>query len=90
MNEQSHDSWRDVLIARIQDAIWGIRGDGGLTHQASEHQRRIEALEQWRREVETIKDVARWMGLCLFALIGFLLTDPAARIIASIYATVAR
>jgi hypothetical protein len=84
MNEPSQTTWRDVVIARLQDAMWGYNGTNGVVGQTKDHERRIEALEQYRRDLKTVQEVARWMVLGLAAVIGFLLTDPAAKIIAAL------
>lgn len=84
MRDTSQNTWRDVLLSRLQDAVWGYHGDNGLTGTIKDHSRRIEQLELWRRELDTLKELARWMALGLVALGGFLLTEPAAKILTAL------
>jgi len=75
-----------VLLARLQDAMWGYNGTNGVVGSSKDHSRRIEQLEQWRRDIDLLKEFVRWLALGLIALGGVLLTDPAVKMISALQA----
>lgn len=88
MSEQSDNSWRDVLLARLQDAMWGYNGANGVVGNSKDHARRIEQLEQWKRDIDLLKEFVRWLALGLVALGGLLLSEPAVRLIIALQGAV--
>lgn len=88
MSEQSDNSWKDVLLARLQDAMWGYNGTNGVVGSTKDHGRRIEHLEQWKRDIDLLKEFVRWLALGLVALGGLLLSDPAVRLIIALQGVV--
>lgn len=70
--------WRTM----VSMAIWGVTGTNGLTGTSKDHEARIKKLEMFQSEIQTVRDIARWCLLGLSAVIGWLLTDPVAKIVA--------
>ncbi len=86
MEERSSDGWRDVLLARLQDAMWGYGGQNGVVGSTKDHGQRITKLENFQRDLESLRDFAKWLALGICGLIGFLLTDPVARVVVAVAA----
>lgn len=84
MKEKSDDTWKDVLLARLQDAMWGYGGQNGVVGTTKDHEGRLKTLEQQARDIQTLKEFTRWAALGVVALGGFLMTEPAAKILAAI------
>ena len=87
MDERSRDGWRDVLLARLQDAMWGYNGQNGVVGTTKNLGDRLTRIEQFQRDVESLREFIKWLALAVVGLIGFLMTDPVARVIASILAS---
>ena len=68
----------------VSMAIWGINGQNGLTGTSKDHEQRIKNLEAFKSEIQTVREIARWCLLGLSAVIGWLLTDPASKILAAL------
>lgn len=81
MEPRSSDTWRDVLLARLQDAMWGYSGSNGVVGSTKEHAKRITELERFQQEISALREYARWTVLGICGVIGFLLTEPAAKLI---------
>lgn len=86
MDERSPDGWRDVLLARLQDAMWGYGGTNGVVGTSKDHGQRLTKLERFQRDVETLWDFVKYLALGVLGLIGFLLTDPVARVVVALAA----
>jgi hypothetical protein len=92
MPGDAHRYW--LLSERVQTlsvALWGIDGRNGVLSKSREHQARLDridarlsAYDQTQMQIRTVWATLRWMGLGLFALIGFLLTTPVAEFVANI------
>ena len=71
-------------VSRLIITVWGLTGNNGLTGTVKEHEVRLKSLETFTAELRQIRDAIKWMGLGLFALIGWALTDPVAAVIARV------
>ena len=72
--------WRTM----VSMALWGVTGQNGLTGTSKDHEVRIKRLEAFQSEIQTVREIARWCLLGLSAVIGWLLTEPAAKVIGAI------
>lgn len=79
MRERSDDGWH--VIGRMHEAIYGYRNRPGLIDEVERNKRRIEHLEQFRRDIEALKEWARWLALGVVSLGGLLMSDGVGRII---------
>lgn len=76
MSESPNGSISTVLV-RLHDAVFGYNGHKGLIQDVDMNRRRIESLEEFRRDVHSLKEWARWLALSIAATIGFLLSETA-------------
>jgi len=83
-DKRSDNTWRDITQARLTDAMWGVHRNNGVIGTLKDHTRRLENLELWRQEITTLREFARWIALGITVLIGWMLTDPAARVLAKL------
>lgn len=78
-DDSPQDSGWTTTVTRLHDAIFGWNGQDGIISKVERHSRRLDSLEQWRRDIETIKEWLRWLTLTAGALIAFGLSDPVSR-----------
>lgn len=68
----------------VSMALWGVNGANGLAGTSKDHEARLKQLEAFKSEIQTVREIARWCLLGLSAVIGWLLTEPAAKIISAL------
>lgn len=84
MNERSESGWH--VVARLHEAIYGYGKRPGLIEEVDRNRRRIENLEQFRRDVQAVKEWARWLALGVASLTGWLMSEGAGKIIGKLAA----
>lgn len=78
-DQSDHD-----MITRLTLTMWGVAGNNGVVGTQRDHTTRIAALEQFKKEIQALRETARWIALGVCALIGWAITDPAAAVIARV------
>ena len=85
--QSSSNSWNlSERIVVLWSTIYGLDGSNGLNGTQKNHALRIAVLEAWVSQINTIARLVWWLALGLLSLSGFLLSDPAARLLAKVIA----
>ena len=68
-------------MSQMWFALFGMDGTNGLRGTQRIHGKRLDRIEKWRNEVETLVKLSRWMALALAGLMSFLMSDKFAEIV---------
>jgi hypothetical protein len=87
------DYWRlQERLHAVSMALWGVDGQNGLSSKVRNHDRRLTGIEdrlsaydQAQLQIRTVWATARWIGLGVAALIGFIMTTPVATFLANVW-----
>lgn len=83
MNAPLPHGW-DHVIQRLHETLYGYRNSSGLVDEVKRNTRRIEQLEAFKRDIDYLRELVRWLALGISGLAGFLMTDTAGRAIAKL------
>lgn len=79
-------------ITRSLNGSMGVDGQNGLSSKVRNHDRRLTGIEdrlsaydQAQLQIRTVWATARWIGLGVAALIGFIMTTPVATFLANVW-----
>lgn len=76
-------------VSRLNIAVWGWTGDNGLIGTSRKHAERLDVLERYLHEVQAVTRMAKWIGLGIASLIGFLATDTVATVLRRVLLVIA-
>ena len=83
----SSNSWdHDEKVVVLWSTMYGLDGSNGVNGTVKGHGLRLSIVEAWQAQFNLIARLVWWLALGLMSLSGFLLSDPAARLLAKVIA----
>lgn len=85
--QHSSQPWNpDEKIVVLWSTMYGLDGTNGINGTVKKLSTRVSATEAWQTQFDTIARLVWWLVLAVVSLSGFLLSDPATKLLAKIVA----